>query len=812
MIALIPSRLGHLLTLGVCVALLGSGDRATSRPLRPDAFPRSLTFEPNAGQADERVEFLSRGARHHVFLAAGEVVFDVPGGDLSPAAVRMTIVGADPDAAVVGADPRQGRINYLTGRDPSTWHTNVPTFARVRYEQIYSGVDLVYHGAGGSLEYDFIVAPDVDPDVIRVDFAGVDDVRVESSGELSLRVRGAEVRQRKPIAYQELADGRQEVPVGYVATVDGQIGFALGEYDRSRPLVIDPVLVYSTYLGGTAAENNFQYDLANDIAVDAAGNTYVTGLTGSSDFPTADPLFTAGGQFVAKFDPAGSLIYSTYLPAFRFAGFELFTTTYPEIEVDASGQVFVTGFADSDFPTTPGAYQETGSGWFVMKLSPEGSAVVYSTFVPIGPHLAVDAGGNVYLAGQGLPTSGFPAINPLPTDRGPRDARVAKLNATGSALVYAVSLGGSADDQASGIAVDGTGSAYVTGVTNSADFPTVNAVQPVLGNPLPGFGFDCFVTKINSDGSAVGYSTYLGGSKDDDLCNIAAGSDGHAYVSLTTISPDFPTWNAIQPNRGGGGEFAWDGAVTKLNPDGSFVFSTFLGGSNNEFARGVATDDAGNVYVAGSTESTDFPLENAIQPGFGGLSDAFVTKLNAFGSALIYSTALGGSFVEEAAAVAIDAHGGAHLTGHTSSTNFPLVNAVQPMLDTLSDAFVAAIGEPGCPDDVTAHLDIVTLPIQRIPFTPYSYQWVFLRNKTTAPIQGPLGYVLTELQNAQFLNSTARTTCVSASGDPFTLIGVGDGVLSPREWTVGLLFFGRTQPDAITYTPRVLAGAPAAGT
>jgi hypothetical protein len=616
-----------------------------------------LSFEPNRGQTDARVKFLARGSGYVLFLTSREAVLTfAPPQQVStrspllanPAqsvdsnavravrtVVRMRLAGANVEPAVTGWDRLPGTVSYFIGNDPAQWRTTIPTYSKVIYKDVYPGIDLAFSGSQGQLEYDFIVHPGGNPSRIAVEFQGADRLEVSSQGDLILHTATGPIHQRKPVIYQEFSGIRQEIAGGYVLTDKQLVTFRVASYDVSQPLIIDPVLFYSTYLGGSG--DDFGYG----IAVDAVGNAYVTGTTTSTNFPTTAGAFqtASGGRadaFVTKLNPTGSapLVYSTYLGGSGDDGGR------GGIAVDALGNAYVTGFTNStNFPTTVGAFQTTYGGGF-------------------------------------------------------GDAFVTKLNPTGAALVYSTYLGGSDDDEGLGIAVDALGNAYVTGVTFSTNFPTTaGAFQTASGGSV-----DAFVTKLNPTGSApLVYSTYLGGSGLDEGLGIAVDALGNAYVTGDTTSTNFPTTvGAFQTTYGGGFR---DAFVTKLNPTGSapLVYSTYLGGSGGDIGWGVAVDAAGNAYVTGNTTSTNFPTTaGAFQTASGGSVDAFVTKLNPTGSApLVYSTYLGGSGDDGGRRIAVDALGNAYVTGFTTSTNFPTtVGAFQTTYGGgIRDAFVAKIAD-----------------------------------------------------------------------------------------------------------------------
>jgi len=714
-----------------------------------------LAFEANVGQADSRVKFFSRGIGSALFLTSNTAVIllnkpDIgsyrPGEDsplflvTSPlprgpesdldakskghvtkgTVLRMKLAGAAAAAEVSGLEEMPGKSNYLLGSDPTKWHTSVPNFSRVKVRDAYRGVDVVYYGNQDQLEYDFVVAPGADPNQITMEIetemsgcsfmatgesedasrnrkTKVKRMRIDGRGDLIIGSDGEEVRFHKPVGYQvssarlnATGDIGQRTPVEthYVLTGRNQVRFHVDGYDRSRPLIIDPVLSYSTYLGGSS--NDYGYS----IAVDGSGNAYVTGYTLSANFPALHAFQPAKhghwDAFVAELNESGTaLVYSTFLGG---SGDD-----YSEgIAVDGSGNAYVIGFTTStNFPT---AYpiQPTNHGAgdaFVAKLSAGGSALVYSTYlggsgIDYGRSIAVDSAGNAYVTGYTSSTD-FPTVNPLqPTNHGgppwcPCDGFVAKINAAGSALVYSTYLGGNSDDGPHHIAVDGFGNAYVTGETYSTDFPTVNPIQATLHGVQ-----DAFVSKLSADGSGLVYSTYLGGKQTDFGHGIAVDGSGNAYVTGYTNSSDFPTLNPLQANKGGG----QDAFVAKLNATGSaLLYSTYLGGSANDEGIGIAVDQSGNTYVTGYTLSADFPLANPLQTTNRGLADAFVAELNPDGSALTYSTYLGGSSNDYGYGVAVDVLGNVYVTGRTSSRDFPTADPIQTANHGHYDAFVAKL-------------------------------------------------------------------------------------------------------------------------
>ena len=654
-----------------------------------------LSFEANQGQVDPHVQFLTRGHGHTLFLTPSDAVLALrtdeakgagregeahqgkPSNNPPPtsrSAVRMTFEGANPQAEMVGLEKLPGIVNYFIGADPSNWRTNIPTYQKVAYTNVYPGIDLVYYGNQGQLEYDLIVAPGADPTQITLAFDGVEQMAVDVHGDLVLTVPqssndatggdAATLRLHKPVVYQRDEQGEKHLLAGtYVllasepsrsasaalhrsetsdpSSLTPHVAFQVAAYDASQPLIIDPVLSWATYLGGSGT------DIPQSIAVDQAGQAYVTGYTNSSGFPgiTASSIqSTHGGStwdvFVTKLNAAGTtLLYSTYLGG---SGDDL---GYG-IAVDQAGQAYVTGFtvSPSDFPGITGSsIQSTNAG-------------------------------------------------------GASDAFVTKLNAAGTTLLYSTYLGGTGEDGGSGIAVDTFGNTYVTGYTNSSGFPGTSgsSIQSTYG----GGTYDAFVTKLNAAGTALVYATYLGGSGIDVGRGIAVDQAGQAYVTgVIRSTSGFPgiTGSSIQSTHAGGVE---DAFVTKLNAAGTqLLYSTYLGGSGDDYGSGIAVDQAGNAYVTGFTySSSDFPgiTGSSIQSthGGGGVEDVFVTKLNAAGTALVYSTYLGGTGKDDGIRIAMDWVGNAYVTGGTTtSSGFPGITAssIQSTNGGGWDGFVAKI-------------------------------------------------------------------------------------------------------------------------
>ena len=701
------------------LALVGSwcyaGTPANPKPaLTYGQLP--LVFERNQGQADPSVRFLARGRRYVIGLVDDGLQLRLKEGT-----VHLQFSGRDREGAFKGAHfDASGKLpgvsNYLIGNDPRLWIEGVPQYGTIWQRGLYPGIDVAYYGTQGQLEYDFVVHAGADPEQFRMHITGAGKLRLDANGDLMLDVNGAELRQKLPVAYQEHEGKRIAVPARYRLLAGDMVGITVADYDRTQPLVIDPVLAlaYSTYLGGS------MLDQSNGIAVDANGDAWIAGSTTSVDFPVMGAPSPANGggtdAFIAKIDPTGrTLLFSTYLGG---SG----TDQANGIAVDPQGNAYVTGSTNSpNFPTkTPlQAANAGGLDAFAVKLTSSGS-LVYSTYLggsrnDSAAGIAVDINGIAYIAGS-TSSSNFPTMSPQQSAyHGEQDAFVLKLNAAGSALLYSTYLGGTSSDQANGIAVDSFGSAYIAGATQSGDFPVSVPFQATYG----GAG-DAFVVKLNSSGFVV-YSTFLGGNGVDAANAIAVDSSGDAFIAGSTTSgfqvsrqvgTNFPVSNAFQPRWSDVfTEFGSpDAFLTKLNPTGSaLVFSTYFGGATTgiitifnrfpggpDIAYGVAVDSAGNAYLTGSTSELGtltpaspfqfFPLQDPLQGYVGPSSngslgsyyhtDAFLASFSPTGS-LLYSTDLGGQSDDVATSVAVDASGAAYITGYSKSSDLPLQTPLQ---------------------------------------------------------------------------------------------------------------------------------------
>ena len=614
----------------------------------------------------------------------------------STAVLRMKMLGSNVQAKVAASKPLPGKINYFIGNESKKWHTAVAQYEHVSYENVYPGVNMAFHGLQRQLEFDFIVTPRADPALINLGFTGARRVSIDASGNLLLSTSAGSVAMHKPVAYQEQNGTRQPVDARFVLLAGGRVSFELGRYDRSRELVIDPAITYATYLGGSGEDEAFAVavdgsgnayitgqtasinfpahsgtvssiggfdafvsklnasgsspliyttliggssdDSGLGIAVNGTG-TYVVGNTKSSTFPSTVNLGPRGGQdlFVAKLDNTAGL--PQYVTRIGGTG----TESGNGIAVDASGNAYIGGETFSiDFPTAS-PIQAANAGnddGFVAKLNAAGTALVFSTYLggtsgDLVTGIALDSSNNAYVAGITVSTD-FPKTTGAfqTSPGGGDDSFVTAIKADGSAMIYSTYLRGSLTEDALGIAVDSVGEAYVTGTTDSSDFPRLNAAQASLKGAT-----DVFITKLKADGSGLLFSTYFGGTLDDVGTGIALDSFNDVYVTGRTLSSDYQTGGTPFQGSSGGGS---DGFVTELSNTGFLVYSSYLGGTGNENSLGglttqpaiggVAVDATSNAYLAGDTASTTgFPVSSSpLQPAYGGgLADAFVAKVAA---------------------------------------------------------------------------------------------------------------------------------------------------------------------------------------
>jgi uncharacterized protein (TIGR03437 family) len=655
----------RILSAAVCACLGAHLLSAASNNL---VGPEALRFEENQGQAEKSIRFLSRGQHHLLTLAPGEVALSLRSKSAA-ATLRMRLAGVNAAAQVGGVEPIAATSNYFLGTAPDKWRTGIRNYARVEYKNVYDGIDLIYYGSDQKLEYDFVVAPGSDPSEIRLRFSGARKQRIDSSGDLVLTLGAFEIRQRKPRIYQTNARGRIEIAGGYRMAARGEITFQIGDYDKAKPLIIDPVVTFSTYLGGTSV------DIVNSLQVDAENNIYVAGTTISADFLTTAGSYreTSSGSadsFVTKFSPAGTVIYSTYVGG---VGDDVTTA----LSLDSAGNAIVVGYTRSqNFPTV-GAIQPVNKAvlgsndGFIYKLNSAGSGLIFSTYYGGSNDdflfgVTTDLTGNIYTAGLTNSTDFPVSVNAFQkTLKGSSNLTVTKLNSVGSSAAYSTYVGGTGNDSAASIVVDTAGNAYVTGATTSPDFPITAGAFQSIQKASTTSPFDAFALKLNPTGQALVYSTFLNGTGDERGTALAVDISGNLYIAGRTTSANFPTtpgsFQTVYSST-------QDGFVTKLNPTGTApIYSTFVGGNGLDVIASMKLDNAGQVYFGGATTSRDFPMVSPVQPVPGGGVDGFFGQLNAAGSALLLSTYFGGRGTDEINAIAVDSAGSIIIGGDTSS-------------------------------------------------------------------------------------------------------------------------------------------------
>lgn len=691
-----------------------------------------LSFEPNLGQSASPVKFLSHGKGYGFFLSDDSATIQL--GTVNPRTIELTVENGRKPSAIEGENRLPGQVNYLRG-EQSRWLRGVPTFARVRMSAVYDGVDLVYYGNHRQLEYDFVLHPEAKISQLGLAAAGVDRMTLTADGGLTMQAGSASLHWHAPVAYQEIDGQRRSVAARY-EIAGTNIRFAVGPYDPAQDLVIDPALVYSTYVGGNGGDVG---DVGNAIAVDSAGNAYVAGIAASTNFPTTSNAMQPADQgdddaFVAKLNPAGTAyVYSTYLGG---GGQDI---AYG-IALDSAGDAYVTGQTGSGlngtslFPTTAGAYQRKpnpatlNNSVFVAKLSPTGDNLLYSTYLTgsndsFASGIAVDGAGNAYVLTN--TEGGFPVTSgayqrtagtyncPYEQFADGQAQVVSKLNAEGTALAYSTYVGHGCD-YGSGIAVSSGGEAYITGYTQDKAYPvTPGAAQSKFGGVVDGF-----VTKLNTTGSGLIYSTFLGGSLADMANSIAVDASGYAYVAGQTDG-NFPTTARAYKATAGNNGYT-KGFVTKISPLGrALVYSTYITGATNVAFNSIAVDKNFYANVTGWTDGKQYPTTGMADQGTcypassGCMTQAVVTRLNAKGSALLFSSYFGASDASNnyfpgniGNAIAVDGSGGFYITGRTSGGLKTTASAVEPSYrsnSNSSDGFVAKFKVNGAsaPTNVT---------------------------------------------------------------------------------------------------------------
>ena len=750
-----------------------------------------LTFEENTGQTDARVKFLARGGGYTVFLTDRDATLRLERPSSEPgsraetgAVVRLSLAGANSHPVVHAVDSQAAHANYFVGNDPQKWRRDVPEYARVKFEAVHPGIDLVYYGSQGRLESDYIVRPGANPKRIALRVEGAERMRLNSDGDAIFSTAAGDVSLHRPRAYQESATGRVEVAANYVSLASGALGIRVGAHDTKLPLIIDPVVGYSTLLSGSTSST-----AGAAIAVDSTGNAYIVGSTGASDFPTTASAFqkaktgTTGNAFVTKLNAAGTaLVFSTYLGGSGVSG-KLDAAT--GVAVDARGDVYITGSTPStDFPITSGsAYQVVNNGTptngFFTKLDPTGSTLLYSTYLggsgsDGGTAIAIDSNGNAYITGSATSTN-FPvtpgtAIQSAGASTGL--AFIARFNPTLSgtgSLVYSTLLGGTNGNVGTGIAVDASSNAYITGQTASTDFPvTTGAFQ----STLKGMDGNAFVARVDTTtANNLVYSTYFGGTTagsggGDIGMAIALGPSSNVFITGNTRASDFPVTSGVlqaTPKNTDKTTFVSRIDTTKTGA-AALVYSTYLGGSSLDAAAAIAVDASGNAYVAGNTLSPDFPtLPGA--PQFARTTQnkllGYVSVLNPTGTALSFSTYYGGSLADNGVtAIGLDSATppNIYIGGGTTSSDFPVTAGAFQTTFKADAAFVAKLS-PAAVTGVILAPSTVKFGSQGVNTTSNA-QLVTLQNSTA----GTVGNIAVSIVGTDKSSFTQTNNCGATLG------------------------------------------------
>jgi len=805
----------------------------SSNPAAPNSTLKAygqlpLIFEPNQGQTDPKVKFLAHGGGYGLFLTADSAVLRLQSGK-QVSMLSMGLVDASPHAKAEGSNLLPGKSNYFIGNDAAKWHRDVPQFARVRYANVYPGIDLVFYGNQRRLEYDFEVNPGSDPQQVALKFDGAQNMTIDGRGDLVLTISGGDVQLEAPRIYQMVGEEEHPVPGRFELRGKNEVGFALQQYDRSRTLIIDPILTYSTYLGGSGDEacsvilgTGTPLSGCPAVAVDSALNAYIAGSTTSIDFPTISPFqATKNGTtnvFISKFNAAANtLLFSTYLGGNG-------TDYTAGVAVDLGFDVLVAGTTSStNFPTkgTNTAFQaapaSTNDHVFVSELDPTGQKLLYSTYlsgngVDKASGLAVDSVGNAYVTGTTTstntpPSSSFPAtLGAIQTSsRAASQFFLSKVSPSlsgPSSLAYSTYFGGSTPSTGQtvggGVAVDPSSNVYITGGTSFSDMPVLNSFQATLNGAI-----NAFVARMNpaaTSGTQLLYSTYLGGSGDDIAYGVAA--DGTStYVTGSTSSTNFPAagTGVYQSTNGGGASDAFlaklANPVTTGTTPGSvtLTYSTYIGGSGTDVGLAVAVDNIQGARVTGWTNSTNiFALNNSIQTTPGGANDAFVARIDTTATTPTapghYFTYLGGSGNDYGTSIAVDQQSASYVAGETSSTNFltaapPVTSPFQVNLNGSTDAFLSKLGP------------LLSLSLSTPTVTP---DVVGVGNTVT------FGYTITNTGDAA--NAITFTDSLPTSGASFTSATVSAGSCGSAssgtvQCFIGTLNAGATATASVVLTP-----------
>jgi len=670
-----------LKTMAVITAMLfptmvfasNATDDSQKREMLNKAYRMQIPFIENNGQVESNeVSFYAKTFGGTLFVEkSGVLTYHLPYGDKKGVIIKEMFT--EKEIKVSGLEPSPTKINYFKGKNKSNWNTNIPSYESISLGEIYEGVDLKLRAYGNNVEKLFTVLPEWNPEIIKIKLRGANGLKINEKGELEVITKLGSVEFTKPIAYQMIGGKRKPVEVAYVIHKGTNYGFKIGNYDKKRPLIIDPLLA-STFIGGSGI-NKDEYGYS--LALDGSGNVYITGYTESYDYPTIpgayDTSYNGGftDVFVSKLDSTlSTLLASTFI-----GGGSYYDRGY-SLTLDGSGNVFVTGYAGSGYPTTPGAYDESHNGSpdvFVSKLDNTLSTLLASTFIGGSAidsafSISLDGDGNVYVTGYA--SSGYPTTSGAYDEsfNGFTDVFVSKLDNTLSTLLASTFIGGSGrDEYGYSLALDGDGNVYLTGHTDSSDYPTTSGAYDESFN-----GFtDVFVSKLDSSLNSLLASTFIGGFSNDYGRSITLDGSGNVFVTGYIWSSDYPaTPGAYSESYNGN----CDVFVSKLDSSlSTLLASTFIGGFSNDYGRSITLDGSGNVFVTGYTASSDYPTTpGAYDESHNGFTDVFVSKLDSSLNSLLASTFIGGSsFYDRGYSLALDESENVYVTGHTASSDYP---------------------------------------------------------------------------------------------------------------------------------------------
>ncbi|HLH43202.1 MAG TPA: SBBP repeat-containing protein, partial [Bryobacteraceae bacterium] len=770
------------------------------------------SFEPNRGQTDRRYNYVSRGMGYSLSVGPAEALLQLAsqgkdGSAKRSATVGFKMLGANSRARGRALADQPGKTNYFIGDDPARWLKDVPRYGRIEYREVYPGIDLAYYGAAGQLEYDFVLGPHANPRRIRMQIEGAEQIEIDGQGDLVIHVAGSEIREKRPVVYQQTPGGRRLVEARYVALGGNRVGFETESYDPAKPLVIDPSIVFSTFFGGAGNDG------ALGVVLDANGNFYVTGFTRSAPISgaqfgqpfTGTPPDGKGGpgiaEYVAKISPTGALLFITY-----FGGTS--DQIGGHIALDSSNNIYVAGnTASSNFPTLNPFQKNFGGGTYdayLLKLNSAGNSLIYSTYLggsgdDFAYGIQVDSFGEPYIVGQTSSTN-FPTANATQPHYagGLQDAFAAKFSANGTSLLYSTYFGGSVYETAKGLVLDSLGNSYMFGFTGSSDFPQQNPLA--LASTCNWPTRHAFAAKLTPTGGTA-WSTLICGTDGDDAVNAGVLTpSGNLLLGGETSSTTFPaTMNAVQASFAGG---PVDAFITELDPTGVLLYSTYLGGSDDDAVDGMAVDSMGNWYIAGDTASVDFPTVHPIQGSNPASTAAFLVKF-ASPSSVVFSTYFAGSQDNFPRDIKADANGRAYIVGGTSSTDFPLKNPIQssrgacgaPSNNGCHDSFWSVIATCdftlSAPAGIAAAGGVGSISVATTPECGWTaasqVPWIVLApssgagngsvSYTVAPNNGPArnGSILVGGQTVAFAQAAGSAVAFTSSpaGASLTVAGAG---------------------------------------